>query len=183
MVPVIFEVCNESDATIGVEHCLRIEWRDAPVVGESISMGGELRWEVVQVSVFKPAGADQKVESVYLAHINPAGKAVPDLWSAYDLQKDYPKQLFHIELSAVGEPQLSCGINVIGRKNHIGERLQDYVATSHPTRMRAVPLDWRIDSIEVYSPIAESPYTAIHLCWCIPIESPMGEARSKTIAA
>lgn len=175
MVPVVFQVCDDADATLGVELSIRVEWRDAPVLGEFVSMGGEDRWEVIEVNVFKSAEVG-RVEAIYVAHLHLAGQGKPDPWTIYSFQEDYPEQLFHIELAAVGEPQLSCGINVIGRKNRIGEQLQSHVPTSHPTLLQAVPIPWQIDSIEVYLPEGKTPYKSVHLCWCVAIKEAVAVA-------
>ena len=42
--------------------------------------------------------------------------------------------------------------------------------TEHETLMRPVMLNWMVNVIEKYTPVTESPYTAIHLCWCVPVK-------------
>lgn len=73
-----------------------------------------------------------------------------------------PLQSLDVALSAKGQPALEISYSVDGILL-IGQ----FFAAEPTTARRPILLPWMVDRIGKYVPISESPYTAIHLYWCM----------------
>lgn len=162
---IIFQVCQDDAAQAG-ELLVREGWtKQPPLVGDVVSMGTERGWTIVRLTEFEPIAEFQVVDRVVLAHVSPVEAPPERQWTCEQAKELFPLQSLEVALSAKGQPALEISYGIEGLP--LVGQLFTAEPTAHPTAMRPVMLPWMVDRIEKYVSVSESPYTAIHLCWCV----------------
>lgn len=162
---IIYQVCQDEAAQSG-ELLVRAEWtKQPPQVGDRTSMGSDRDWSIVRLTEFKPIAEFQVVDAVFLAHVNPIELTLEAQWTCDQMREWFPLQSLEVALFAKGQPALEISYSMEGLP--LVGQLFTAEPTPHSTAMRPVMLPWMIDRIQKYVPVGESPYTAVHLCWCM----------------
>lgn len=161
---IIYACVREEDRTISLEQSVIAAWSDtAPALTDRVSMGADARWEAIEITPY--FSSDSVVEQVYFVQVHRIDLPLPhpDQWTVQDAS---PDETIHIELSAVGAPELQLGFNVLGKPPKLGERLIEYKPTSHPTLMQSVATAWTIEDYDQFLPKGVAFYKAVYLSWC-----------------
>jgi hypothetical protein len=161
----IYACCKESDRLYLDESSVRIEWAEStPALNDIISMGRQKRWVVVEIAAYKPVNLGQAVQAVYLVYVQredlPLAPKVD--WSFF-----HPQENIHVFLSAIAEPELQLGFNIMGDPPRLGERLLAQEIAPYPRQIRSVPREWVVDRYDTYLPEHQTAYSAIYLIWCV----------------
>lgn len=158
---IVYLCCQELDCNQN-EQPIQLEWSDhQPRCGDTIAMGDQQRWLIVDVMPYQSTAADL----VFLVHVNPSHQLCDR--KEWDSSFARANENIHIELSNRGEPALQIGFNVLGQAPQIGSRLMNYEPTNHPTLMKETPSEWVVDRYDEFLPTApNAPYNAIYLSWC-----------------
>jgi hypothetical protein len=162
----IYACCKESDRQHASEQSVRLEWAEQPpAIDDLVSMGRQKRWRLVELVAYKPVVLEavmleQDVRAVYLAQVQREDLplAPRSEWSF-----SHPQENMHIHLTAIGEPALQLGFNVLGEPPCIDAPL--LLAPSPAPTM--LVNQWVIDRYDTYLPENNTSYHAIYLAWCL----------------
>jgi hypothetical protein len=143
-----------------------MQWADPPNIGDRIMMSGDRAWFVVAVEAYQLSG-----QTVYIAMVSILGEPVPDraTWESTLMREYSPSLSLYLDLSPDGDV-LSYGWRMRTAPN-VG-RLRGDEPTGNETAMRSTFRPWYRGRVETLQPVAESAYTAVHLCYCTPIQLP-----------
>lgn len=161
----IYACCKESDRQHTHEQSVRMEWAEQPpAIADLVSMGKQKRWNIVELTAYKPVMLGQEVRAVYLAQVQREDLplAPKSEWSFF-----HPHENMHIHLTAVGEPALQLGFNVLGEPPQMGTRL----VFDQATPLVVPPQKWVLDRYDTYLPESAASYHAIYLAWCLVAET------------
>lgn len=142
-----------------------IRFSEAPQIGQTLAIGSERRWSVVDVETYT-----RQDKTVYVAMIHPEDAEVPDrsTWAVREMQAWSDNLSFDVQLwqkSILGSGWSMEGIAPTGR-------LYGSKPTNHESLMERYARPWAIDIIETYRPMAGGSYTAVHVCHCVPVSLP-----------
>lgn len=166
MIPVIYQCCDESTVDISVEDSLLTTWSDhPPLVDDLVSMGGDRKWRVVEVSEFKPVALAEDIAAVYLVEVHVDGLPVPskDKWVSNTFKDDHPDESIDLKLV---DNAIEIGFDMRGFAPEIGSHLLDYEQICNTTAMRSIERPWVVDRVALYLPSGTAPYSKVHLCHC-----------------
>lgn len=163
----IYACCKASDRLHLAESSVRVELAQPPALNDIVSMGRQKRWVVVEIAAYKPVGLRQEIQAVYLVHLQREDLplAPRSEWSFFQ-----PQETVQVQLSAVNEPALQLGFNVLGQPPRIGDRVMPDQPVSNFKLVRSIPKAWLIDRYDTYLPENQAPYSAVYLAWCCPEE-------------
>ena len=165
---IVYQTCQDKASEAG-ELLVKEEWAEKPPTeGDRLSMGTDRQWSIVRLTEFKPIAEFQVVDRVFLAHVHPIGVPLEGEWSCDSMREFAPLQSLEVALHKKREPALEISYSMEGLP--LVGQLFTAEPTEHKTLMRPVMLNWMVNVIEKYTPVTESPYTAIHLCWCVPVK-------------
>lgn len=161
---IVYQVTREGDIDpqLGEESEL-IQFGSVPNLLDSVQMGSDRSWEVIHIEPYHRAD-----ETLYLVMVTRTDLPLVDRtdWTESQMKQDYPSISFNIQLS----PErliLNYGWSMEG-KAPTGQ-LKSYSPVGEGTLMKAELMPWVINHTDVYSNEA-GIYTAIHLCWCLPVK-------------
>lgn len=153
----LYACCQAFDRQHPAEQSVLVEWTEQPpAIGDVVSMGRQKHWAIVEVAAYKPITLGQAVRAVYLAFVQREDLPLTPKadWSFH------PQKTIHVHLTAIDEPELQLGFNVLGDPPQIGECLLSHEATTPKVA-------WVIDRYDTYLPEAHASYSAIYLAWCL----------------
>ena len=160
----VFAVTREEDIdpSVGEESEL-IQFGSLPKLFDLVKMGSDRLWEVLHIEPYHRAD-----ETLYLVMVTRQDLPLVDRaeWTASFMKQRSPNLSFNIQFSPE-RSILQYGYSMEG-KAPTGQ-LKSYSPMGEGTLMKAESMPWVIDRADAYSNEA-GIYTAVHLCWCSPVE-------------
>lgn len=166
MLPVIIQCFDSSLVNLECEDELITRWQESPPkVGETISMGGESRWTILEVHIFQSFTPLHSVEAVYLANVHIDGQPLPskEQWTYNIFKDDYPNESIYIRLV---NDAIEIGFHMDGLTPTVGTQLEGYEQIGDTTSFKSVPRPWVISEVESYLPVGNAPYSKVDVCLC-----------------
>ncbi|KAM3112780.1 hypothetical protein [Phormidesmis sp. 146-33] len=162
---IVYEATREEDIDRRLgEQSELIQFGSLPKLFDLVKMGSDRLWKVVHIEPYYRAD-----EKLYLVMVSRADLTVVDRsgWTANFMRSRSPNLSFDVQLSQ-DQSVLKYGWSMEG-KAPTG-RLLSYSPVGEGTLMKANLEPWTIDRTDAYRPDGAGIYTAIHLCWCSPVE-------------
>lgn len=162
----IFTAIKEemADSNLGEEsEQIQVQSR-RPELGQTITMGGDRKWQVVKVEAYKSEG-----KTVYVAMVAPEKEmsSLPDEseWSATYMRQDAHSMAFYVNLSEEDQV-INYGWDYAGVPPS-GRLLNYEPVEGYGSLMKPIPSQWVISTVDECQPEQQEPtFDMVYLCRC-----------------